>query len=155
MLPNEVDLETGDVHIHVNVGSNIYTYTVTNLAASPIVEFEVEPYHAYNFAAPEGWDIEHSEDIFHAKAGNTGPAIRTGEGAEFSLRMSSAGAVLGYAPVKVRFQSGKTVTVPDVWAPVPEPRGYTYLIAVVILAIMLLHTAVVVYKKRRARGDFL
>jgi len=155
VFPNEAEFEAEDVHVHVSVRSNIYTYTVTNLGTSPIIAFEVREHSAYNFIAPEDWDKEFSGGVARARAGNTEVAIRPGEAADFSLRLSSKGAVLGYAPAKVHFQSGKTVTISGVWATVPEPRGYVGWVSAIVLIILLLHTTVLVYKDRRRQKAFV
>jgi len=149
LVSNQAEFETDHVRIRVTIKSNIYTYEVTNLSESPIVHFEVKRYAAYNFIVPEGWQEESSSDIFRASTSNSQTAILSNETAEFSLRVSSAGAVLGTTPAKVQFQSGKTSTVPGVWAPVAEPRSYGALVAGLITAIVLLHTAFLVYRNRR------
>jgi hypothetical protein len=154
-VPNEADFEADNVHVRVNVSSNIYTYTVTNLGASPIVGFEIGEYHAYNFTAPEGWDKEVSNDVFRTWAGNTEAGIQSGKAADFSFRLSSAGGVLGYAPAKIIFQSGKVVNIAKLWTTVPEPRGYIFWVAVVILIILLLHTIVLFYRDRRRQKPFV
>ena len=149
MVPGQAEFKTDDVHICVNIQSSIYTYKVTNLATSPIVRFEVKQHAAYNFIVPNGWQKEISAGVFRAWANDPQAAIQSKKTAEFSLRVSSKGAVLGREPAKVGFQSGKTIAVSGVWVPVPEPRSYIALVAAAILIILLVHTAVLVSRDRR------
>jgi hypothetical protein len=155
VLPNEAEFQADQVRIHVNVSSNIYTYTVTNLDTSPVIGFEIREHNAYNFTAPENWDKEISGGFFRARVTNKEAAVFSGKSADFSMRSSSKGSVLGYEPVKVQFQSGKTVAVPNVWAPAPEPRGYIALVVAIVLIILLLHTTVLVYKDSRRKKAFV
>ena len=143
--------QTKEVSINVDISSNIYTYEVTNLSTDKIVGFEVGYHAAYNFQVPTGWHEQTGGGIFKAWTEEPDAGIAQNETAEFSDRVSSQGAVLGSSAVKVHFQSGKTVIVPDVWAPVHEPRSYIFLVATVIICIMCLHTAVIVYRKKQNR----
>jgi len=147
--PNQAEFKTDQVSIKVDIQSNIFKYEVTNLGASPIVGFEAQHHASYNFIVPDGWHKEDSSDLFKAWTDDLELAIGPGKTAEFSMRVSSRGAVLGRAPAKVRFQSGQTATVPNVWSPSPEPRSYIFLIAGLTLFIILLHTAALVRKNRR------
>ena len=139
------------VSIDVDISSNIYTYEVTNLSTDKIVGFEVGYHAAYNFKVPAGWHEEIGGGIFKAWTDEASAGIAQNKTAQFSDRVSSHGAVLGSSAVKVHFQSGKTVIVPDVWAPVHEPRSYIFLVATVIICIMCLHTAVIIYRKKQNR----
>ena len=149
LVPNQAEFKTEQVGIMVDIQSNIFRYDVTNLASSPIVYFEANQHAAYNFQAPDGWHKEHSSDRFCAWTDDPQLAIGPNKTGQFSMRVSSRGAVLNQAPAKVRFQSGQTVTVPNVWSPSKEPRSYVFLIAGLFLFIVLLHTIVLVRKDRR------
>lgn len=149
MLPGEAEFKNDQVNVHVNIRANIYTYKVTNLSTSPIVRFEVDEHACYNFMVPEGWEKEISSGLFRAWTTNPQAAIRSNKTAEFSQRVSSTGAVLGRAPAKVQFQSGKTLMVPEVWVPVSEPASYIALVTGLVLSIVLLHTAILLYRDRR------
>ncbi len=151
MVSNQAEFKTDDVRICVDVQSSVYTYKVTNLGASPIVRFEVKGHAAYNFMAPEGWQKVVSSGVFQAWTSEHRAAIRSNKTAEFSLRVSSEGAVLGRVPAKVQFRSGETATVAGVWAPVREPRSYIALVVGLILVVLLLHTAIFVYRDRRGK----
>jgi hypothetical protein len=151
MAPNQAIFEADHVSIKVDIQSNIFKYEVTNLGASPIVGFEAQHHAAYNFLVPDGWHKEDSSDLFKAWADDSELAIGPGKTAEFSMRVSSRGAVLNQAPAKVRFLSGQTVIIPNVWSPSPEPKSYVFLVASLFLFIILLHTAVIAFKNRRSR----
>lgn len=150
-VPGQAEFKTKEVAICVNLQANIYTYKVTNLSISAIKSFEVSQHVAYNFTAPNGWQIETSQGIFRAWTNDTKTAIATGKTAEFSLRVSSKGAVLGGKKAKVEFQSGKTITVPGVWSPVQEPKSYIFWLTGLILLLLLLHTAIVTGKDFRRK----
>ena len=70
---------------------------------------------------------------------------------EFSMRVSSKGAALGGGPAIVKFYSGRSITVEDVWTPLPEPKQYRIIIAIMILVIISFHTLVTVIKNKRSR----
>ena len=151
LAPNQAEFKTEQVNILVDIQSNIFQYNVTNLASSPIVYFEVYHHAAYNFEAPEGWHKEHSSKLFKAWTDDPHSAISQNKTGRFSMRVSSRGAVLGRAPAIVKFQSGPSVAVPDVWSSSPEPKSYVFLIAGLLLLIILLHTAVIIHKDRRRK----
>jgi hypothetical protein len=79
-------------------------------------------------------------------------AIYSGKSKDFSLRVSSRGAVLGLAPIKIKFHSGETITIPDIWAPSPEPISYIYLIIGMLFLILIAHTAIIVYRNRHRKA---
>lgn len=148
-VPNQAHFESNQVDICVNVHSNIYTYKVTNLGSKSIVGFEIKKYASYNFMVPDGWQMDTSSGLFHAWTTDAQTAITKNKTAEFSLRVSSKGAVLGVSAARVQLQSGQTVIVPGVWGPVPEPRSYIVLIGGLILLILLLHTVILTCRHRR------
>ena len=141
--------QTEEVSIDVDINSNIYTYDVTNLSTDKIVGFEVGYHAAYNFKVPAGWHEQIGGGIFKAWTDDTSAGIAQNETAQFSDRVSSQGAVLGSSAVKVHFQSGKTVIVPDVWVSIAEPKSYIALISVLLLSVVLLHSAMIFRKNRR------
>jgi hypothetical protein len=149
LAPNQAEFRTEQVSIMVDIQSNIFQYNVTNLSSSPIVYFEVNHHAAYNFQAPSGWYEEDSSDLFKAWTDDSELAIGPSKTAEFSMRVSSRGAILNKAPAKIRFQSGQTITVPNVWSSSQEPQSYIFLIAGLILFIILLHTIALVRKDRQ------
>lgn len=151
LAPNQAEFKTEQVSIMVDIQSNIFQYNVTNLSSSPIVHFEVHHHAAYNFQAPDGWHKENSADRFCAWTDEPQSAIGPSKTDQFSMRVSSRGAVLNQAPAKVRFLSGQTVIIPNVWSPSPEPRSYVFLVAGLFLFIILLHTAVIAFKNRRSK----
>jgi hypothetical protein len=151
--PNQAEFHNGEVSICVDIHSNIYKYNVTDLATSPIVEFEIRPHASYNFIVPEGWQNETSRGVFRAWSSSSQKAIYPNQSADFSVRVSSTGAVLGRIPVTVHLADGRTSTVAGVWAPTPEPRSYIALVAGLLIAIMVIHTAILTYRERARRKN--
>ncbi len=143
------EFQTDKVSISVNIQSSIYTYQITNRNTSPMVSFEIPEHAAYNFIAPKDWKAEESEGIFKAWTDDFLQGIRSGEKEDFSMRVSSKGAVLGQVPAVIRFHSGESITVPAVWAPVAESRSYIFLVGGVILAIFVFHIWIIAAKQRK------
>jgi hypothetical protein len=148
-VPASAEFEKDGVSISVTVRSSIYTYKVTNHDSEPIVGFEIGQHAAYNFVAPDIWKVESTDKIFRAWTDKTWASIDPNQTNEFSMRVSSKGAVLGTSPVKIQFQSGKVVLLDNVWTPVKEPRSYVYLVAGVVFVLVAGHSIFVVYRKRR------
>lgn len=145
--------EFGNEHVSITVGiqSNIYTYKVKNLGSSAIVAFEAGQHAAYNFETPEDWQINSSGETFRAWTETAAKGIAPGQTGEFSMRVSSKGAILGSAAARVKFQSGQIGEVADVWSPAAEPRSYIALVAGGMLLIILAHSAIIVARDRRAQ----
>lgn len=150
LLPNQAEFSSDAASILVEVNSNIYTYKVTNLSSDPIVHFEIPQHASYNFKVPDGWLFDGSNERFTAWCDNPADALRSDETAQFSLRSSSTGSVLGKASAVFHFQSDRTITIPDVWAPSPEPKSYIHLIVITLLVIVLGHTFII-YISRKAK----
>ena len=153
LSPGYAEFKTDQVCIRVKIRSNIYIYEVTNLGTSAIDGFEVKQHVAYNFKGPDGWEGEIYPDTFRAKTNNPKTAIGPNMTAEFSMRVSSKGAVLGLGSAKLHLKSGRNVTVPNLWVSVPEPKSYVVLVAGSIGFILLLHTAILTYNRRRRSED--
>ncbi len=68
------------------------------------------------------------------------------------MRVSSKGAILGGGPAIVKFYSGRSVTIEDVWIPSLEPKQYRIVIAIMILAIICFHTLATVIKNKRSKA---
>ncbi len=149
--PNQMKSANDDASITVDVHSNIYTHTVSNLSRSAIVGFEVGQHAAYNFETPEGWQTDSSGGTFRAWAEIPAKGITPGQTGEFSMRVSSKGAVLGRAAARVNFESGQTAELADVWSPAAEPRSYIALVAGGMLLIVLAHSAIIAARDRRAQ----
>ncbi|MBN2271425.1 MAG: hypothetical protein JXN61_12475 [Sedimentisphaerales bacterium] len=148
---NHSEFSNDHVNITVSIQSNIYTYHVKNSASSGIVAFEVAQHAAYNFEAPENWQIDSSGETFRAWTEIAANGIAPGQTGQFSMRVSSRGAVLGRAAARVNLESGQTAEVADVWAPAAEPKSYVALVAGGLLLIVLAHAAFIIAKDRRAR----
>ena len=149
--PNQMKSANDDASITVDVHSNIYTYTVSNLSSSPITAFEAGQHAAYNFEAPEGWQIDSSGGMFRAWTEIPAKGIAPGQTGEFSMRVSSKGAILGRAAARVKYESGQTAELADVWSPAAEPRSYVALVACGMLLIVLAHSAIIVARDHRAQ----
>lgn len=147
----QTEFKTDQVSIEVDIHSNIYSYKVTNLSSSPIVDFQIGQHAAYNFIAPDGWNIETAKGLFRAWTDDTDKAIQPKNNALFSMRVSSRGASLNAAPVVIKFKSDTTVQVPHVWYPAPEPRSHIILVVSMMLLIILTHTAIVLFKASKQK----
>ena len=147
---NQVEFRDEHACITVSIQANIYTYRVTNLSDSAIVGFEVPQHAAYNFQVPDGWQMNLSPKLFMAWTETPATGIDPGRSSDFSMRVSSKGAVLGRGTVKLKLQSGKDIILPAVWTPVAEPRSHIALIVGVMLFIVLLHSIIIVLRDRRA-----
>jgi hypothetical protein len=149
--PGNAVFESNQVSISVTLNSSYYKYEITNHNSEPIVGFEICHHAAYNFIAPAMWEVESTNEIFRARTDKTWSSINTNETKMFSLRVSSTGAVLGTSPVKIQFQSGKTVLLNNVWAPVKEPGSYVYFVAGIIFVLVTGHSILVTHKKRKSQ----
>ncbi|HPS56427.1 MAG TPA: hypothetical protein PLP05_12580 [Sedimentisphaerales bacterium] len=149
------EFKTDQANLTVNITSNIYTYLLFNQASTAIVGIEIPQHAAYNFKAPDFWEMEETKDSLHAWTDNNSAAILPDTAMEFSMRVSSRGAVLGQKPVKIYFRSGNTISIDNVWVPTAEPRSYVMLVAGMIFVILILHTALVVRRNRRKNKDSL
>ena len=133
----------------VTIQANVYKYTIGNTGDSPIIEFQVVQHATYNHSAPEGWKIDTTADTFRAWTETGSMGIHPGQEAEFTMRVSSSGAVLGRGPAMFRLQSGRTVQLTDVWCSAPEPRSHIAIVAGTLIAIVLLHSIVMILRYRR------
>ncbi|MBN2137494.1 MAG: hypothetical protein JW720_06790 [Sedimentisphaerales bacterium] len=151
LFDNQQAFRSEQALITVGIRSNVYTYQVHNLGGAPIVGFEVPQFAAYNFQTPDGWEMDISGRAFRAWSGSPDAGIAPGRTAEFSMRVSSKGAVLGQGRAELKIASGRTIELPDVWCPIAEPRSHIALVAGVILAIVLFHSLILILRKRRGR----
>ncbi len=151
-IPGQATFKSRQAIVSVDIHSSIYRYKVMNLDTDRIVGFEIAQHAAYNFIAPDGWEKETPPGIFKAYTKEPRHGIEANKTAEFSLRVSSRGAILGSKPAKITFESGKTIIIPQVWAPVPEPKSYIILVAGMILAIIVMHT-IITTKKRTQQNQ--
>ena len=154
-VPTPPDIEKDGVRLHVELNSSRYVWWVTNLKTEPIVRFEVGQHHAYDFAAPNGWEVESPmpDDVFQARATDQRHGIGHRQTGEFSLRASSKGSVLGAVDATIFFASGESVTLHEVWAPVPESRSATYLVLGTLVLVVVVHTLLVTWRGRGRRVD--
>ena len=149
LSPNEEVFKADRANIRVRVDSSIYTYRIENHGVSPIIEFQIGQHVSYDFIAPDGWKKDGLSEHFRAWTDDSQSAIKPGKIGQFSLRVSSKGAVLGFSPALIRFESGETVTVPEVWSPVAESKKYITLIICLFLAVIFVNTAVLLYRDKK------
>jgi len=146
----QATFKTKEAIIQVTIHSSIYTYKVTNLGTKPVVAFKIEQHASYDFIAPVGWEKQTSEGIFKAYTNESRYAIEPQTSGLFSLRVSSRGAVLGKGAVKITFESGETIEVPEVWVPVAESKSYIALVAGMIAGIIVIHAIITARKSKQS-----
>ena len=153
MTSDQTVFKTDQVEIAVNIHSSIFQYRITNISQEPINFIEFNHTAAYAFTAPEGWKYKQaSPNTFETWTEASKMAIYPDKSKDFSLRVSSRGAVLGLAPIKIKVHSGETITIPDIWAPSPEPTSYLYFILGMLFLILIAHTAIIVYRNRHRKN---
>jgi len=145
----QTEFKSEDAIINVDINSNIYVYTITNLSQDRIVKINIPQHSGYNFEVPENWKILDEKDIFTASIEDLPAAIQTGSSAVFSFRVSSKGAVLGKGGIKLVTDKDKELVVPDVYIPVPESHLYIFLLGGILAGLVLLHTILLVRKHRK------
>ena len=117
-------IEKDGVRIEASVRAHIYTWTVTNIDAPPIVSFECGPKNTYNPHGPEGWEIEESNSRYYAWTDSTHKAIRPERFGAFDARVSSSGAVLGTVSATIGFgPDHEPLVFEEIWGPVAKPRA--------------------------------
>ena len=151
---NTANYESGPLRVEVNIRSSVFTYTLTNTESDPVVKVIIPEQAAYNFQGPEGWEKKTAGQLFEAWAIERSRQITRGQSGDFSLRVSSRGAVLGQGAIRVSLESGREIVLHDVWVPATEPASYQWLLVVMLVSILLYQTFRVIRKKggsRRAR----
>ena len=133
------EVEKDGVRVRAHIRSSKYYWEVTNIDAEPITRFEISQHNCYDYQVPDGWESEAAANVFRAWATDPGRAIRRGATERFSLRVSSTGAVLGLVAMRVGPDAGEGIIIPEVWGPVPEPPSTVFLVAIVLVAIVLVH----------------
>ena len=150
LTPAEV--EKDGVRVRVSIQAHVYTWEVTNLGVPPITSFELEPYHCYDYQAPDGWTVEKSKERFRAWTVNADSAIRPRQSKTFSARVSSQGAVLGNVPLSLGFEpdSAEPLTFEAVWGPVHKPRSMVALVAATLIVLAAVHALILWRRSPRA-----
>ena len=141
--PTSIEFCDSNVLVRVTIHSNIYTYEVNNLSDSPLTSFKIKQHAAYNFQAPANWEMDTNSNYFYAWTNNDLAKIYKNQTANFSMRVSSQGAVLGSQPLELKSESGRMFIISNVWTPVKEPKSYLILIVFVTIGIMLSQTFIV------------
>ncbi|MHC4716672.1 MAG: hypothetical protein ACYS5V_06865 [Planctomycetota bacterium] len=146
------EFKTDQVGVRLGIRSNDYVYAVANRSYEPITYFRVPQYSAYAFTAPEGWTKNVEQGVYEAWTDDHRKGVQPGKALNFGLRVKSEGAVLRRGAVRVRFDSGRTVSVPGVLHPALEGGGYIFAVAAIGLALVGLHLLLVIRAGRRG-GD--
>ena len=146
---HQTEFKSDDAVINVDINSNIYVYTITNLSQYPISEVCIPQHSGYNFETPQNWHYVDEKNRFSASTKDSTAAIQTGQSAIFSFRISSKGAVLGKGSVKLVTHQGKELIIPDVYVSVPEPKLYIFLSGGILGGLVILQTIFVIRKQRR------
>lgn len=133
------EVTVGGLRVYSQVRANVYTYVVTNHDNDPVVRFEVPYGDGYYFHAPEGWHTDSTDGVFRSWTDKDLRKLYPGRPGTFYFRVTSRGAVLGPVQAVAVLQSGRTVTLPNVWGAVPEPRGHVLLLALVVTGICVMH----------------
>ena len=144
-------VEQDGIRVRVSVKSHVYTWEVTNVAAAPIMSFEIAVHKSYDYQAPPGWTAERNKQRFRAWTDDRDSAIRVNRSKSFSSRVSSQGAVLGQLPLTLGFDpdSTKVVTIGAVWGPVPKPVSLAVMVAALIVLIAGVHALVLWRRSHR------
>jgi len=137
--PNEKNFETDRIKLLASIDSSVYTYKISTNSV-PITAFEIPQYACYNFKAPKDWQITVQQGIFHAEASTASTTLKEYQDGRFSLRVSSAGAVLGSKTAKVWFADGTSQTIANVWAPVPEQKINLVVVTISVLVLIVFET---------------
>ncbi len=151
VLPNQAQFANDKAAVVVDISSNVYTYTVSNNTADPVVGFEIAEHACYNFKTPQGWETDTSGGMFKCWTEDSFYAITPNKTGKFSFRVSSNRAVLGTATVQLEFHSGGATSIPGVWAPVREPKSAALLVAATMLVIIAAHILILTLRDRRNR----
>jgi len=143
-------VEKDGVRIEVSIQAHIYTWTVTNLDAPPIMSFQSELSQTYNTHAPDGWELEDVEGRVRAWTDDPRQAIHRGESESFDSRVTSSGAMLGTVPATVGFGPDRDpIVFEKVWGPVAKTPRIGALVAVVIAVIALAHAMLLARRARK------
>jgi hypothetical protein len=150
IAPNEAEVKADGVTLRVKIESGLYTYSIFNSNSNPIKEIRIHQHAGYNFLVPDGWNFKETGDELLLWAVAPEAAITAAKPGKFSFRISSQGAVLGQRQAVVKLDSGRQITLPNIWTAKAEPRSHMAMVWVVILGIFLVQTMIVV--KKRSKG---
>ena len=145
----EAEFKTDKASVQVSIDSSVYTYKVTNLQESPIVSFKINHRNSYAFTPPQGWTRESMPSTFYAETNEPDKSIGFEKTSEFTVRVSSRGAILGKTKLELRTKSGEIITIPAVWAPTAEPAGYPAAVAGTVIAILLFQVLIIRLRKKQ------
>ncbi len=145
--------ESSGILVESEVSSQLYTWTVKNHDAPPLVGFEVPAPGTYSHETPDGWTFEVVDDRFIARPEQAHDAIYPGEQGVFTARVTSTGAVLSQETVRVRPLEDSPIELASVWAPAEKPRAAVVMVVVTLLVLVGVHVAWVSRRGRAGQGD--
>jgi hypothetical protein len=133
-----------------------YDWTITNNGKEPVTSFEISHYNGHIPVVPDGWTPEITEKAFYDekvgvgrfKVTATGPGLREGQSATFSLHIHARGASRRYGDAIIGLANGQTLTIPNVEHPGKVSPVET-LVAPISLGLLL--AAFIVYQVARKR----
>lgn len=135
--------EAGGVRIDVTLKSHLYTWTVTNVDAPPIVSFEIHQYGTTEEVAPEGWNLVVDGPHYLAWTDDPRIAIAPGGSKTFHTKVKSTGAALGLVPAGVGFAEGHpAVSFAAVWGPVPKRLSMVAIVTLTVAGLAAGHTLI-------------
>jgi hypothetical protein len=137
--PRHQAIDCPQAVVAASVDSSVYRWVVQNKGPEVLARFELRQENCYNQTAPDGWEWSYKDGFFSAWAGQPESGVQPGGTAEFTARVSSAGAVLGIRPLTLGLRSGESIVVGQSWAPVAKPGSMVALVVVAIAAISVLH----------------
>jgi hypothetical protein len=150
LVGNVATYEQDGIRIDVEVEAQVYTWTITNVDAPPIMSFEIDRGTTYPPLLPDGWQFEETFRHLRAWSENGATAIDRRDSAEITYRTTSVGSVLGLSPVTIGFGPEQPAVVfPGVWAPLPRGRDVPILMLVTLTAVGLVHAGVARRSSRR------
>jgi hypothetical protein len=137
--PRWVAIECPQAAVTVSVDASIYRWVVRNRGPEPLTRFELRQENCYNQSVPQGWKWSYEDGVFSAWADQPASVVQAGSSAEFTTRVSSAGAVLGIRQLTLGLGSGRSIIAGPSWAPVAKPASMMALVAVGIIAVAVFH----------------
>lgn len=140
---NPQTVEQEGVRVETAIQAQVFTWTVTNVDAPPIMSVEIPLYRTYNEFAPDGWNLAVETDSMRAWTEQLSGAIDPGQSKTFSARGGSRSGVLGERTLTIGFDGDVApARIPGVWGPVPQPLSLMAAVAATVAGLALVHAVV-------------
>ena len=152
----DATVEEHDIRVEVEVESQVYSYTVTNLGEDEIRKIRVDHWRCYNHAVAPGWLMDATYARLITEAGTPSARLARGESTDFNLRVSSAGATLQTIPMVIEFAGDREPIELKIWGPGERPKSSVWTVAIGLSCIALFHGAFVGVRqasRRRQSGQ--